>query len=457
MPDLAVDPYTVRAGEAQPAPPRLRERLRHLGPSVIVSGSVVGSGEIILTSSLGAAAGFALLWWVLVSCWSKSLVQAQLSRYVIVTGDTYLRAMNRLPGRLPGPRGSIAWPIWLGLIAFVPTILGLGGILGGAGQALALLVPAIDGSAGTALVAFATAGFLATRSYARLERAMLGLVCSFTLATLVCSITMQFTEFGISRSDLAAGFAFDFPFEHLALALAVYGYTGVNSGEIAAYTYWCVEKGYPSYVGHDRDDPEWLARARGWTKVLHADVWVALIILTCATLPFYILGAGVLHAIGEQPKGLETITALSNMFTQTLGPWAVWLFGFGAFFILFSTALSAIAAGGRFVPDYLIEMGFFARRDLGRRHAFTRGYTIVVPLLALLLYLTVQNPVLLVTIGGLTAAMLLPIQTGATLWLQARHMDSRVRPGRGTRGAVWAIFVFQVLMALLVVRYVVLG
>ena len=222
-------------------------------------------------------------------------------------------------------------------------------------------------------MAFATAGFLATRSYARLERAMLGLVCSFTLATLVCSITMQFTEFGISRSDLAAGFAFDFPFEHLALALAVYGYTGVNSGEIAAYTYWCVEKGYPSYVGHDRDDPEWLARARGWTKVLHADVWVALIILTCATLPFYILGAGVLHAIGEQPKGLETITALSNMFTQTLGPWAVWLFGFGAFFILFSTALSAIAAGGRFVPDYLIEMGFFARRDLGRRHAFTRG------------------------------------------------------------------------------------
>ena len=93
MPDLATDPYTVRAGEAQPAPPRFLARLRHLGPSVIVSGSVVGSGEIILTSSLGAAAGFALLWWVLVSCWSKSLVQAQLARYVIVTGDTD-------PGRL---------------------------------------------------------------------------------------------------------------------------------------------------------------------------------------------------------------------------------------------------------------------------------------------------------------------------------------------------------------------
>lgn len=138
------DPYTVRAGEARPAPPTLRRRLTHLGPSVIVSGSIVGSGEIILTASLGATIGFLLLWWVLVSCWSKSLVQAELSRYVVVSGDTYLRALNRRPGRLPGPRGPIAWPIWLGLIALGPGVLGLGGIFGGAGQALELLVPRGD-------------------------------------------------------------------------------------------------------------------------------------------------------------------------------------------------------------------------------------------------------------------------------------------------------------------------
>ena len=102
---------------------------------------------------------------------------------------------------------------------------------------------------------------------------MLGLVGSFTLTTLICAITMQFTEFGIQPSDLVTGFAFDFPIEYLGLALAVYGYTGVNSGEIPAYTYWCIEKGYPSYIGHDRDDPAWPERARGWLKVLHADVW----------------------------------------------------------------------------------------------------------------------------------------------------------------------------------------
>ena len=457
MPDHAPDPYTVRTGEVQAAPPTLRTRLRHLGPSVIVSGSVVGSGEIILTSALGAAAGFVLLWWVLVSCWSKSLVQAELTRYIVVTGDTYLRAMNRLPGRLPGPREPIAWPIWLGLIAFVPGILGLGGIIGGGGQALALLVPWIDSITGTGIVAVATAVILTTSAYAGLERVMLGLVGSFTLATLICSITMQFTEFGITAADLAAGLSFDFPPGVLVLALAMYGYTGVNSGEIAAYTYWCVEKGYPSYVGSARDDPDWPERARGWIKVLQTDVWLALIILTCATLPFYALGAGVLHAIGERPDGLETISALSNMFTQTLGPWAVWLFGIGAFFIFFSTVISGIGAAGRFIPDYLIEMGFFDRSNLKLRLAIMRGYVGVIPIVGFLLYLGVQNPVLLVTIGGVTAAALLPIQTGATLWLQARRMDARMRPGAGVRIGLWAIFAFQLAMAWLVLRYVVLG
>ena len=431
--------------------------MRHLGPSVIVSGSVVGSGEIILTSSLGAAAGFAFLWWVLVSCWSKSLIQAQLSRYVILSGDTYVRALNRLPGRLPGPKAPIAWPIWIGLLAFVPGFLGLGGIVGGAGQALALLVPGIDGIWGAVLVAVATSAILTMRSYDGLERVMLGLVGSFTLTTLICAIAMQFTEFGIQPSDLVTGFAFDFPIEYLALALAVYGYTGVNSVEIPAYTYWCIEKGYPSYIGHDRDDPAWPERARGWLKVLHTDVWLSLIILTCATLPFYVLGAGVLHALGARPDGLETISVLSNMFTETLGTWAVWLFGIGACFILFSTALSAISASGRIVPDYLIEMGFFDRSQIERRLAITRGYVVLVPLIGLVLYLVFQNPVLLVTIGGLTAAMLLPIQTGATIWLQARRMDARLLPRPATRAAMWGVLVFQTFMAALVVRYVVLN
>ena len=43
-----------------------------------------------------------------------------------------------------------------------------------------------------------------------------------------------------------------------------------------------------------------------------------------------ITDAGVLYAMGETPQGADTITALSNMLTQTLGTWSIWLFAVGA-------------------------------------------------------------------------------------------------------------------------------
>ena len=43
------------------APKTFIDRLKYIGPSVIVTGSVVGSGSIVMTPLLGAAAGFVLL------------------------------------------------------------------------------------------------------------------------------------------------------------------------------------------------------------------------------------------------------------------------------------------------------------------------------------------------------------------------------------------------------------
>lgn len=160
-----IDPYTIRDGTTRPPPATWAARCRDLGPSIVISGSIVGSGELILTSSLGAVAGFTLLWWVLICCWSKSLVQAELARYVVVSGDTYLHALNRIPGTLPGPRGPVSWTLWFGLLSFIPGVIGMGGILGGAGQSLGLFTPGFDSRWATAVVAAVTSAILYTGSY----------------------------------------------------------------------------------------------------------------------------------------------------------------------------------------------------------------------------------------------------------------------------------------------------
>ena len=260
------DPYTHIVGEVREPPRMLVGRFRFLGPSVIVAGSIVGSGEILLTSGLGANAGFLLMWWVLVSCWSKSVVQAEITRYCITTGDTYMRALNRLPGKIRSPRGPVGWLVWLALIAFLPGITGLGGIVGGAGQGLSLLFDGLNTHVAPGTVALLAMIILGSGSYRYLERVMFLLVMCFTVTTVLCAGLMQTTEYAMTVDDLVAGFSFSFPLEFAALAIAVYGFTGVNGGEIAAYTYWCVEKGYPSYIGRNEPADEWVNRARGRIK-----------------------------------------------------------------------------------------------------------------------------------------------------------------------------------------------
>ena len=83
------------------APDSFLKRILFLGPSVIVTGSIVGSGSIALSPLLGAAAGFSLLWWILLSLWSKPLIQAEISRYVVATKKTFLEAFAEMPGPRP--------------------------------------------------------------------------------------------------------------------------------------------------------------------------------------------------------------------------------------------------------------------------------------------------------------------------------------------------------------------
>ena len=98
MSETEIDPYAVRDEKMLAPPKNFLGRIKYLGPSLIITGAAGGSGELVLTTSLGAVAGWALLWWLLLACLSKSFVQAELARYTVVSGDTYLRAVNRLPG-----------------------------------------------------------------------------------------------------------------------------------------------------------------------------------------------------------------------------------------------------------------------------------------------------------------------------------------------------------------------
>ena len=79
----------------------IRFCLKKIGPGIVLSASIVGSGELIATTTLGAQAGYVALWVVLLSCAVKPAVQAELGRYTIATGETGLEALVRPRVRVP--------------------------------------------------------------------------------------------------------------------------------------------------------------------------------------------------------------------------------------------------------------------------------------------------------------------------------------------------------------------
>ena len=115
--------------------------VRHLGPGLIIAGSIVGSGELIATTKSGAQAGFSLLWLILLGCIIKVFVQIELGRYTLINGKTTMQGLVEVPG----PRiGKGNWLIWAWFLMFVFSLAQLGGIVGGVGQALAISAPITD-------------------------------------------------------------------------------------------------------------------------------------------------------------------------------------------------------------------------------------------------------------------------------------------------------------------------
>src|SRR4051812_8772138 len=60
-----VDLYALTHRDIQDPPATLVKALSQIGPGLILAASIVGTGELINTTALGAKQGFVLLWLIL--------------------------------------------------------------------------------------------------------------------------------------------------------------------------------------------------------------------------------------------------------------------------------------------------------------------------------------------------------------------------------------------------------
>lgn len=264
---MSADPEPIRQ------PPRTFGRiLLSLGPGLIIAGSIVGSGELIATTKVGAEAGFWLLWLIIIGCVIKVFAQVEFGRHTITHGETPLEALDSVPG----PRRKVNWLIWYWSLMTLLIVTQQGGIVGGVGQALSISVPiteegrnfrdtrgaeigkqvdaaverlragrgedvgpGVSGRAGSdaaggnpggdstvappaparspdpaiwaTIVALVTSVLLWFGRYQFIQLFATVFVVAFTIITILTVILLQTTEFAVTGSELANGLSFRLP------------------------------------------------------------------------------------------------------------------------------------------------------------------------------------------------------------------------------------------------------
>jgi Mn2+/Fe2+ NRAMP family transporter len=461
----AEDSYALSADAIVEPPVRLWDAVRQIGPGLILAGSIVGTGELIATTHLGAKVGFALLWLVMVSCFIKVFVQAELGRHAISSGQTTFATFRQLPG------GTLMGAWWV--IMMLSTQLQMAAMVGGVGQALHMAMPGVSPVVAkmvswmsgdlaaqitaqpvlpwAVLVAVGTSVLLAVGGYSLVERGSTGMVVTFTVMTVVCVALLPSAGYPIPWGQVGDGLKFSIPDVPgaAAVALAMFGITGVGATELVAYPYWCIEKGYARKTGLRDDSPAWARRARGWLRVMKLDAWLSMVVYTVATLAFYFLGAAVLH--GRSAGGLPgdiagMLQTLSGMYSPVLGERvALWFIVIGVFAVLYSTLYSATGGNSRSLVDFLkthCGLRFTARRS---RAWWVAACCMAFPILDLILFIAIKNPVKMVLIGGTMQAITLPMLAGAAVYLRYKRSDSRLTPG-----VVWDVFLWLSLVGMFV-------
>lgn len=402
--------------------------LKYLGPGLILSAAIVGSGELIATTVLGAKAGFAVLWVILLGCLLKVAVQLQYGRHAIMHGQASFPAWNA--GK--GPRlFGLHWSVFFGVIYLLGMLIGQGGVLGGAAQAAQFAMPDVPTEAVAIGIGVMLALLIFRGSYRYIEILATVFNVLFTLLILYCLVAVQRTGFAFGLSDVTDGFSLQMPPGSLTLALTAFGITGLSAGEIFVYPSWCIEKGYAAWTGPADGSPEWAARARGWMRVMKYDALVSLAVYTVATVAFYLLGAAVLQPQGDIVDGGNVIQQLSLIFTDVIGGETLTLFMVGAFFVLFSTAFANVAGHSRLWVDFLGIARLCDASNAAIRRRLLAVLAWVIPAFWCLAYIAVQKPVALVVVLGVTNSVFLLVVAYQALVFRYRSTDPLLTPSRG--------------------------
>jgi hypothetical protein len=421
-----------------PEPPPLR---RLIGPSVILIGVGIASGEYILYPFIASKAGLVFLWAAVVGILVQFFINMEIERYTLATGETALGGFMRMWKPWGGilAAGAILatiWPGWATAAATVTTFAFGGGD------------PNVIAIAGLiAIGAALTTSPVVYQTVEKLEFLKIGAVLLFLLVAIFAAIsaaaykdtTHVVTSFGSFPSEI--------PIAILVGALAAAGAGGANN---LVQSNWIRDKGFgmgkyvPRIVspitGQEEaaptserfsfpQDERNLARWKLWWKRANIEQFFSFAVIGAITIVVFSLVAySTVYRNPDLPEasGFDFIALESQVLDNQVGHW------FGTLFLaigavsLFAAALGIVDYVARLLAD-TVYVGY--TRDRAGWSESRIYFTVVWAMVTIgsaILLLGFDQPLVLLTISTVLGGGIMFVYTGLLLVTNRRYLSGPV-------------------------------
>jgi hypothetical protein len=418
-----------------PRPVPLR---RMIGPSVILAGLSIGSGELMLWPRLTGEWGFTLFW----ACWLGVTIQyflnMEIERYSLATGESAVVGFVRLWWAF-GPIffvcATVPW-IWPGWATGAATLLHWEWGLPVTATAIAGLV-----LCGVVL----SVGPVVYRTIELIQLVLVGTIFVL-LVTLAVALVRWETVALLVRGALRFGTIPDGV--DLPVLLGALAFAGAGGSVNLAQSNYIKDKGYgmgswigritSPFTGREEaasevgcvfpDDPESLSRWRVWWRRSNVEQFVSFYLLCLLSLAlFCLLAATLLEPGAALGADLEFLRAEAVAIEDRFGAAGRLCFlGMGVA-VLFSTELALLDAVARVTAD-LLKVGPLRGRGVSLSQLYAGVLWGLIATGIAILFSGFDRPFLLIVVSASLNGFVMFLYSGLLLWLNVRCFHGPLRP-----------------------------
>ncbi|WP_254545900.1 Nramp family divalent metal transporter [Halomarina pelagica] len=438
--------------------PKVPEVSHVVGPSAIMLGASLGSGETLFWPLLVAQHGWALYWAFFVGVLTQFVVNTEIQRWTLATGESIFRAYDRVHPYWPwfflvAGFVSLGWPGWAASAAKI----------GAAGLALGhYRLPGV----GVTLVGWRTLGVLLMAFiwltyqltplvYNVVERFQIVLVALAIAFALLLFVVVAPTDELAAIPTAAVGVGTLPPDRDIAVFLGGLAYAGAGGYLNLSQSLWVREKGYGMgrYQGRVKnpligDDPEPVqrdgfffrptrtnvARWREWWRVARLEHLLTFVLglLVGATALMAVARA---FAAGTDASGVDMWLLQIAPAVGGLGRALIYVV---LFLALFTTEFAIVESFVRNSADIVYESygrtaGWSLPRIFWVLLTVFAGWGVLI----LVLPVPVEDPFSLLVVGGAMSGLMMWPYIVLTQVINVTRLPEPVRPGWPRVVAMW--------------------